>query len=171
MDYKKLNYDDKETLYYLYHDKEGILPDDFTGKLEGLEKAIKNYSETAPSLYRGLYPQEVESIGKLEVGRIFSFNRYTSFSERLKVGLSFGEGTRYAIYLKNGKGFNYWKFITEDMNKIKKEDPQEFEDVDGEYIIQSMNQEKEWIFAREAKYKIEQFKTAHGYTVIECTMA
>jgi hypothetical protein len=171
MDYKKLNYDDKETLYYLYHDKESILPDDFKGKLRGIEKALKNYSEVAPSLYRGLYPQEVEAIGELEVGKVFSLKRYTSFSERLKIGLSFGEGTRYVIYLKNGIGFNYWKFITEDLTKIKNEDPEEFENVDGGYILEFVNEEKEWIFSKEAKYKIEKFKTAHGFTVIECSMA
>lgn len=170
MDYKKLTYDDKETLSYLYHDKQQVLPDGFNGKLQGLEKAIKNYSETALVLYRGLWPQEVKAIGELEIGKTFSLNRYSSFSEKLKIGLAFGEGTRYVIYLKNAKAFSYWKYMVNSMTKLKKKDPEEFDDIDGDYIIEVVEDEREWILPREAKYKIENFKTAHGYTVIECTV-
>jgi len=166
MAYDKLSYDDKLDLSYLIHDKQAVLPE-YGGKLEGLESALGKYSESAPQIYRGLYEEEVNEIGDLKKGKKFSFKGYTSFSERLKIGLTFGEGTRFVLSVKNGYGFCYWKYNYTEFSELKKEDPQEFEDVDGEHMIESANKEREWILPRNAKFEIVDFKTDHGYTVVQ----
>ena len=166
MDYKKLTNDDQMDLAYLEHDKSHVI-DKYGDRLRGLEKALKYYSQPTPQLYRGLYKEEVQQLGELGKGKPFSFKGYLSFSEKLKVGLSFGHGSRFVLTVKGAPGFSLWKYRTSTIESIRLSDPHEFDSIDGQYIIDSAMAEKEWILARNTKFEIVDYKVGHGYTVIE----
>lgn len=171
MSYEKLSFRDHESLSYLQHDKSHIMSN--WAKLDALENALKYYSEKAPDLYRGLYPREVSNvIGDLKVGKTFSFERYTSFSEKKEIGIMFGQKTKSVMHLEGGFGFNYAKYSISVLEDLKKQDPKEYWSIDGDYLIEGLEEEKEWIMPVETEYKILKFETAgNGYTFIKCSMS
>lgn len=144
--YELLSYDDVVNLSYLIHDK-GHITDG--GKVDAIENALKIYGEKIDkTLYRGVSDKELSLIkdGKL-------FNQYQSFSEDISVAKKFGKNI--VTLLPNGSsGFSLWQWGVNDLLKIKKDNPEEYEMSDGDYLIDSYKEELEWILPYGTLYEI-----------------
>jgi hypothetical protein len=140
--------------------------------LRSLENALKYYSESTPILYRGLYEFEMEIFGKLEVGKVLKPGRYSSFSEDLKIAKEFaaGESKCLAVLKSGAKGFAYWKYMVWQLEDLKNNDPEEYENSDGDYLLESTEQEKEWMMSMQAQYQVTEISKKGKFTAIALTM-
>ena len=163
--YNKLSNSDKEYLGQLMHDKKSYDDDGGPGG-DGLKNAFKYYSEKSPKVYRGIYEYEYKKLKKLKVGDSFESQSYLSFSESIKVAEEFADWDTI-ISAQNLTGFCYWKYMVANMKELKKKDPEEFDYIDGQYAIESAEEEKEWIFPTNIKFKIVSRVKSRGYTIIE----
>ena len=168
-DYEELTDSERRTLNYLIHDKKHVTANLGT-PIAVIDKAIQKYSEKAPQLFRGVYPQETYTLNSVKEGNSFSMGRYASFSESEEFAEKFTKSTKIMMTLKNGVGFCYWKYFVADLEKLRDEDPQAFDDEDGDYMIESAKEEGEWILSKDAKYRLLSKKKVGELTVLECEM-
>jgi len=138
VDYSKLSDDAREMLGYLVHDK-GHVFDKKSNESVEMEEVMRVCSETYDKpLYRGVSDEEYQLI---EMGKPIPY--YTSYSELKEVAGRFG---RVITLLPPTSAFSYWKYQKATMEEIKIEDEEEYEMVDGDYIIETALDEMEWIF-------------------------
>ena len=141
---KKAKFTEKELedLSYLIHDKGHLAKQ---GKsIEALDRAIGEFSSDAPALYRGVYSSEISG-SKLNPGEKIKLNKYSSFSERPDIASQFGDAKVVVELPKGGRGFNYMQQQIENLLDLKEKDPAAFNSVDGDYLIESLKEEAEWI--------------------------
>jgi hypothetical protein len=141
---KKAKFTEKELedLAYLIHDKGHL------GKkgesIEALDRALKEFSSDAPALYRGAYSSEISG-SKMKPGEKLKLSKYSSFSEDPAIARQFGDANVVVELPKGGRGFNYMQQQIENLMDLKQKDPAAFEAVDGDYLIESLKEEAEWI--------------------------
>lgn len=166
----KFTMDEAITLALFIHDKAHAL-NRYKSKHTALEKALKNFSEKAPDLYRGVYKQELK---KLEVGRVFSPGAYMSLSEKRSIAEGFSKraGTNTILHVKGLHAFPYWKWNIEHLQlPLKKKDPEAFKMNDGEHAINSLKNEAEWIVGHDTQLKVVSKREDGNFTIIEVTEA
>lgn len=171
-DYSELTDYEISTLNYLIHDKAQVT-NSIGRTVPAIEKALRLYSEKAPDLFRGVYPEEkgfLLTYKDIESGKAFSMDRYTSFSEKKEFALLFTTATNIMISVKNATGFCYWKYFVSSLEKLRNEDPQSFDAEDGDYLIGAAEEESEWILPMNAKYKLLNIKKEGELTIYECEM-
>jgi hypothetical protein len=159
----KLSDDTLEFLAYLSHDKGHAMSNDsLVPEMAEVFKHITNEKQTT-KLYRGLYSENLEDF---EVGKPYTFKRYQSFSEYESVAKEF---SRQGIVLQldgHQGGFNYWEFEVDILKELDKADPDEYYSVDGDYVIESYENEKEWIFNIDATFVPTEIKEQGEFTYI-----
>lgn len=165
--YNKLTHDDQVDLGGLVHDKGHVMQ--FGKRSNGLENALKYYTETSPGpLYRGISGYEKKDIENLKVGqKIPPSKTYRSFSEDKNLARDFAESSKVLLILDKGTGFCYWKYSIWELQDIKKRDPEEYESVDGDHLMDLANEEKEWILPIDSVYLIKKISKVGDYTEIE----
>lgn len=169
-DYAELSDSERRSLNYIIHDKKHVTSN-IGYPFPVLDKAIEKYSEKAPVVFRGAYPQETYALNRTKEGGTFSMNRYASFSESEEFARKYAtKNSNTMMSVKNGVGFCFWKYVVADMEKLRKEDPEAFQDEDGEYMIESAKEESEWIFPKNAKYRVINVKTEGELKILECEM-
>jgi len=140
-----LTTDDEATLLYLVHDKEHI--GRRGEKIPALDRAFRYLSEDGKNLWRGLYEQEVNEITKLLQ---FGFNarwtlsHYTSFTEHRCVAEKFGN-KKSLLQINSIRGFPLCKWAIDLHQKMKIENPKEYEQCDGDFLIETCEKEAEWL--------------------------
>ncbi|MDD4111058.1 MAG: hypothetical protein PHS54_05905, partial [Clostridia bacterium] len=151
---------DKDELSYLIHDKLHLVsgPNE---KIKSLEKAVNYYTEKSNvDLYRGVSNKKIKSI--IEKGELDEL--YVSFSEDFNVAKGFGKNI---LKLKKGnEGFNFYKNQLDELNSLKKRNRKSFDEADGDFLINSLNEEKEWIL-KNGKIKILSKKIKGKNTIYE----
>lgn len=156
--------EEKEQLGLLIHDKKHLGVPEGT-PVPGVEKALRAMSEVfAKPLYRGL-SQKVDA----KPGSVMKFKGYTSFSEDYDIAEGFAEsyGSMMVLWLSRGWGFNYGKWYTKDLERIRDTDPDQWDAIDGDYLLGSAEDEKEWIFPLGSRFQVESVQEKHGYRIIK----
>ena len=133
---KKLSVEAEETLAYLIHDKAHVFVKH--DKHRDMEEVFDVCSEsTELTLYRGVSEEELQTIlGNRPI------DYYPSFSEDANVAACFGK----VIQIQGAaKAFNYWRHMVDSFAELKLQNFDEFDAVDGDFMIESLEQEREWI--------------------------
>lgn len=126
----------KEFLAYLVHSKDHVLNQGQKHPL--LEEVLKKrLSVCRVTLYRGCSDAEFALYNS---GKPIPY--YTSFSESRAIAARFGKNL---ITIKHGKGFNYWDYLVKDLNELRVLDPDGYESIDGDFLIETVLKEREWI--------------------------
>lgn len=134
--YSKLSENTKDVLAYLIHSKDHVLLQGH--KDSAIEEALKKYSTvSSKTLYRGCSEVEFNNVAQ---GKPSQY--YMSFSEDQSVAKSFGPKL---IILHKAKGFNYAEYLVEAMNELRENNPNEYDSADGDFMIETAEEEKEWI--------------------------
>ena len=142
-------------LLYLIHDKSHVMGN--TYKDPNMEKVFaltKSESFNKP-LYRGLYNETLDDFTE---GEVTVLDRYQSFSEHEKIAKQF---SKQGLILKANKskgGFNYCAFLVDYYNDLKVRDYKDYRMEDGDYMIESAEEEAEHIFPIGAKFKVTSIK-------------
>jgi hypothetical protein len=141
---KKAKFTDKEReeLAYLLHEKSNVAKQGES--IAALDRALKEFSSDAPALYRGVYSSEISG-SKMKPGEKLKLGKYSSFSEDPAIARRFGNANVVVELPSGGRGFNYMQQQIEDLMQLKETDPSTFEAVDGDYLIDSLKEEAEWI--------------------------
>jgi hypothetical protein len=141
---KKAKFTDKEReeLAYLVHEKSNVAKQGES--VAALDRALKEFSSDAPALYRGVYSSEISG-SKMKPGEKLKLGKYSSFSEDPAIARRFGNANVVVELPSGGRGFNYMQQQIEDLMQLKEKDPSTFEAVDGDYLIDSLKEEAEWI--------------------------
>jgi uncharacterized protein YidB (DUF937 family) len=141
---KKAKFTDKEReeLAYLLHEKSNVAKQGES--IAALDRALKEFSSDAPALYRGVYSSEISG-SKMKPGEKLKLGKYSSFSEDPAIARRFGNANVVVELPSGGRGFNYMQQQIEDLMQLKEKDPSTFEAVDGDYLIDSLKEEAEWI--------------------------
>ena len=141
---KKAKFTDKEReeLAYLLHEKSNVAKQGES--IAALDRALKEFSSDAPALYRGVYSSEISG-SKMKPGEKIKLGKYSSFSESPDIARQFGNANVVVELPSGGRGFNYIQQQIEDLMQLKEKDPSMFEAVDGDYLIDSLKEEAEWI--------------------------
>lgn len=163
VDHKKLSDNENEFLLNLIHQKEHVM--DNNQRIRELDKIFsmtKNNINNEP-LYRGLY---VENVDDFKVGKEYKFNRYQSFSEDLDMAKQFSQNNIILQLDRSKGGFNYAEYLKKYFSDLQQEDPEEFDMIDGEFMIDSADEEKEWLFNINSKVKIKNIEERDGFTFI-----
>ena len=156
-----------EKLLYLQHDKSHVFKNTSrVGFMSDVFEAYKN-NRSRITLYRGLY---VENISDFKSGDIYTFQRYQSFSEDLKIAEKFSKNQLIIVLKSHDGGFNYWKWLVNYAEILRQTDPQEFKYSDGEYIITAAQEETEWIFDIGTRIRIIRIEEKSPYTHIIAEM-
>lgn len=125
-----------EDLYYLIHNKSHVINN---GPNDDLNEAISKFGQmTNKILYRGLSDKELNGImtGNHVV-------EYMSFSEDENIAQRFG---KHVIKLQlKVNAFCLWQWGVHDILSLKFNSPGQYESSDGDYILESFLEEKEWI--------------------------
>lgn len=155
--------DEEITIALLVHDKAHVL-----GRRNKrhavLDRVIEHFATKSPELWRGIYKQELKAF---EVGDTFNANGYMSFSENKSIAERFG-GTKVLLHLKTAHAFPYWQWNIENLQlPLKKKDPEAFENNDGEYAIESLKEEGEWITPYDAKFEVLGKRNDGEYTIVD----
>lgn len=138
----RLRQSEREVLGLLVHDKAHITN---RGEPEkDLDSAIKKLkTKTTTELYRGVSDEELADI------RAGKANHYLSFSEDRKIAERFGKNI---ITLQPGvEGLNYGKWAEKDTLAFKRKDPKYWESQDGQHMLDTFREEKEWILPHSTK--------------------
>ena len=162
---KKLSDDDNNFLAFLVHDKSHVI--DKSRKhpiMDKVFKLTKNKKFNKP-LYRGLYN---EKITEFEIGKNYTFPYYQSFSESEKTAKIFSKNKLILQFNKAKGGFNYGKYQADWLKELKKDDPEEYDGSDGDWLLQTAEEEAEHIFNTDTKVKIVNITKRSGFTYIEC---
>jgi hypothetical protein len=126
-----------DVLTYMIHDKGHVI--NAGVRNPALDVVIHKHQQRSPTLYRGMYEKDVETLASNE-----PFKKYLSASENLATAERFG--TR-VIRINPNFAFCYWKWVVNHYTAMKRNNFKMFRDVDGEFLIKSAKKEKEWIFA------------------------
>ena len=153
----------KEFLFYLIHDKSHVMNNDSKHPL--MEKALHECKGNvfAKPLYRGLYTETLEDFA---VGQDHIFERYQSFSEHEGIAKKFSKKGLVLKSTGSANGLNYGEFLVDSYQDLKKTDPKSYHAEDGDYMIESAEEEAEHIFPIGTKFKV----TAIKGNLIEGTM-
>jgi len=135
--YDNLSSSAKEMLAYLIHDKSHVFDKISTNK-DMVEVLSKHSEKCNKTLYRGVSPAELKQI---KAGKPLSY--HTSYSESKEIAEGFGT---VITVLPPTTGFCYWKYQKKTLEALRKNDPEEFDSVDGEHDLKLSLDEKEWIF-------------------------
>jgi hypothetical protein len=150
-------------LNYLVHDKSHVMGNvNSSPQLEKVLQLVKNKKFNKP-LYRGLYNEQLKDFSE---GKIYQFNRYQSFSEKIGIAKTFSKNNLIIKANSSTHGFNYAKFLVHTYKVMKKNDPDQYDGEDGDYMIQSALEEAEWIFPMNAKFKVEKISKSGKFTII-----
>lgn len=164
-----INFDDDttENLLYLVHDKDHVI--DNKSKVGFLNKVFSAYKNNKSNvkLYRGLYTEKLEDF---KFGSVYTFDRYQSFTEDLQIAHDFSKNKLILQLNIHTGGFPYWRWMVDYYQKMKKEDPSEYDAVDGDYMIEAVEEEKEWIFNIGTKIRIIESFNKSAYTHIIAEM-
>lgn len=153
-----------EFLSYLVHDKDHVMNNKTDVKeLDFVFDITKNY-KTPVVLYRGLYEEEERDF---IVDKFFNFYRYSSFSENIEVARSFSTSKDILKINSSVKGFCYHSFLTKVFTDLKNIDFDEFESQDGQEMLDTADEEKEWIFNIDTKFKVTKIYNDGGFRIIE----
>lgn len=132
----------------------------------GLEKAFKIRSEVSKKpLFRG-------PSGKLkvpEVGSKFKLPGYSSFSEHKKIAENFARSHDSHVVLElepGAKGFSYMRWMIQGWTEIKTDDPRLFDSQDGQHMIDTAEEEAEWIFRLKSVFQVLAVREAGGLTYV-----
>jgi hypothetical protein len=160
--------DDESTLLYLVHSKGHI------GKhgeaIPSVEKALRLLSEDGTQLWRGLYEQEVKAITELlQFGSNvrFTLDHYTSLTEYRCVAERFGRQVKALLHVKCVRGFPLCKWAIDLHKKMKQLNPQEYEESDGDTLIETYEAEAEWILGIGTSLRIVNTRVEDGWTIFE----
>lgn len=148
----KLSTPEEEDLLYLIHDKGHI--GGSGANIPGINAALRHMSSTAATVYRGISRDELAALNKSPSR--FVPRGYTSATEDVAVARKFARsyGTNVVLVMEGFKGFCYWRWLVDWFEKLQKDDAEEYESVDGDFMIESAREEKEWLFGRTA-YHVE----------------
>ena len=159
--------EDEEELSYLVHDKNHVM----TPKgIPALDKAINSMSEECSvPLYRGLHSMSLDDFSNASPGKVVTFRGYTSFSEDPLIAQSFAKTSKTVLVLSpTSKGFNYSGWLRSKMEDLREEDPDTFDESDGETLIETCDEEKEWIFPQGSSFRVISTSSKNGFT--ECVV-
>lgn len=142
----KLSEVERETLSYLMHDKSHVF---VKGKRsDGMESVFKKLGvKTKLTLYRGVGALELKSMLAGE-----PINYYTSFSEDPSVAKRFGK-----VVTIHGAplAFNYWRYAVSDLESIKSDNADEYDSIDGDFLRETLEDEREWVMPFGNVYAVE----------------
>ncbi len=152
-----------EHLLYLVHDKDHVLDKKSKiGFMNTVFASCKN-NRSKVKLYRGLYKEKIEDFVP---GQTYTFARYQSFSEDLNIAKKFTKNKLILLLTSHTGGFPYSHWMKDFYENMKKKDPQEYNSVDGDFMIETANEEKEWIFNIDTVINIVDVAERSGYTYI-----
>lgn len=175
-EYLDLTEDEIHTINYLVHDKGHI---SYPKAMREVESVIRKYTEPAPVLYRGLRGPSDDDRNEwttkhqgemhldFSVGTVVNIDHVLSFSEDIEVAKGFSE---IVMKLVNAKGFSMWEYFIQDLNNLQAEDPDAYDSVDGDFLKEGYEEEKEWLIKGNTKYKVISVYQDEEYTIIECEM-
>ena len=162
---KSLNDDEMMDLGNLIHDKSHIM--NMKSEHPTLKKVFRLVKGTKYNkpLYSGISPKKIEDFS---VGEIYIIHSYMSFSEIKQVGKNFGKQTKTVLeFTSSSDGFNYKQYTLDFFQEIKKDDYDDYNSMDGDYMIQTAKEEAEWIFNIGTKYKVEKISKEGGFNFIK----
>lgn len=128
--------DEMETVLYMVHSDDNVGNDDELKQI--VEKMQKKGVIPPKVLYRGCSKYEYETIVKTGRSPVYTL----SFSESLKIAKRFGP---YVVAIKPEiKMCCYHQFLRDFYGNMKTIDPDEFESVDGNEMLDTADEELEW---------------------------
>lgn len=156
--------DELETfLGFLIHDKKNVIDNKSASpELEKIFKLVKGQSFNQP-LYRGLYGEKIEDF---TIGKVHNFSRYQSFSENIETAKKFSKNGLILKAESSINGFNYGEYTVHSLKALKREDPDMYMGMDGEFYTEFAIKESEWLFPRTSKFMVEDISTQGKYTII-----
>lgn len=163
--YDKIMRDEELSTFlgFLIHDKKHVLDNKSTSsELEKIFKMVKGKNLNQP-LYRGLYDEKIE---EFVIGESYNFLRYQSFSENIETAQRFSKNGLILKANTSVNGFNYGKYTEYSLKSLKKENPDLYLDIDGEFYIEFAIKEAEWLFPRTSKFIVENINNQGSYTII-----
>lgn len=146
----------KRDLLILTHKKADLF---YPGtKNRSVDEALKVLGQPIDfPVYRGIYDKEVKR-DKPKVGVVLTLDTYTSFSESYELAKQFAnkKNTKHIIYECKAidNAFKYWEWCAAYYKRLKKLDKEEYDMVEGDYVISELEREKEWIVDMGVKFKI-----------------
>lgn len=160
----KFTQDEMISIALFVHDKKHLLPK-YHSRHKALEKALESFSKKAPDLWRGVYAEETKLY---EVGKSFSPKGYMSASENKDIAKNFAAGTKKMIHIKSVYAFPYWEWNINHLQlPQKKSDPEAFKNNDGDWMIEELKKEGEWLIGHDTKLKVVSEHNEGEYTVYE----
>ena len=160
----KFTQDEMVSIALFVHDKKHLLPK-YHSRHKALEKALESFSKKAPDLWRGLYPEEVKLY---QVGSTFSPKGYMSASQNKDIAKNFAHSTKKMVHIKGVHAFPYWSWNIEHLQlPQKKANPQAFEDNEGDWMIDELKKEGEWLIGHDTKLKVVEERSEGDYTIYE----
>jgi hypothetical protein len=148
----------------LIHDKSHIF--DSTIKNQTLESVFKKIGVGySGKLYRGITKSDIKFYKPDEDGNL-KLSNYSSWTPDKNIAKMFGsDGIILTLDVKDTsvKFINYYKFLVDYMKYLEKTDYDEFDDIDGEYIIESALEEKEIILPIGLKLRLQSSKDTYQY--------
>ena len=159
----KLSEADVEELLYLVHDKDHV--GGSRADLRGLNNALRTLSTSAPVVYRGITSEELRHIRDSQ--NSFVPKGYTSATEDLTVAKKFADSykTKTVLVMEGFRGFCYWRWLRDWFLDLKREDEDEYDSSDGDFMIESAKEESEWIFSR-ILFHVYHEENKRGFTYI-----
>lgn len=159
---------EKEDLQLLQHDKE-LIGGSSNRRLPALEKALLKLGRIpAVTLYRGILPSQVA----MAKSQKFSLRGYQSFSESLEKASGFAESSGIVLELRHSSRpmFCYWKWLVDEAERIRREDPTLFDSMDGDFVIEAAREESEWITPFGPMFKSTGMEQRNGMQVISVSL-
>lgn len=160
----------EEKLFLLNNSKElsGV---NGSRKIDFMDKVFATYKNTTVSkiVYRATYVEEYKSLGVLNIGDTFTFDRYKSFTENFQVAKEFNKGYGIYAFKKHTGGFPYYKWMAEFQKELKVKDPEKYNSYGNSMYEDTAKYEKEWIFNIGTKVKVIGFteKDSSEITLLE----
>jgi hypothetical protein len=153
----------EEFMSYLIHDKSHVMDNKSPSpRLEKVLQLVKGQRYDLP-LYRGLYTEKEKDF---TVGEVYEFPRYQSFSEKIEIAKRFSVKGLILKAITSVNGFNYGDYVVHNLNSLKKEDPETYQDIDGDFLVKGAIEEAEWLFPRNSNFLVEDISKEGKYTII-----
>ena len=91
-----------------------------------------------------------------------------SMSENRELAERFGHTTKKLVHVKSVHAFPYWSWNIEHLQlPQKKQDPEAFANNDGDWMIEELKKEAEWIIGHDTKLEVVSERKDGDYTIYE----
>lgn len=140
-------------IFSLIHDKSHVMSNKEPHPMMETIFSLAGEERSLP-LYRGLHV----AINAIP-GETITFNRYESFSENFDIAKIFAKKGIILKAVESREGFKYWEHMLQ------------YDEIDeDDYMKESLEEEKEWIFNIGSKFRVKEIYEQDGYKIIEGTL-